>query len=227
MERETTKDKAREYRSTSILLIIVGVVGAVLNVMSLMEKIRLPFGKTIMSFITMSILFIAFITLGLMSLQSAKRLDTLGNQQEAWETKLKEFCKENLTKEKIDAYELAMEDTDIYKDTKKLAKLQATNDFTGENDANEDDSEQMDTDTDQENDIYAKILFEHANDVIPDESAKMQTGKEDIAGKEDEEYQYFIRIEKMKAIIREGMETVDESVLDECVEELYEQYYES
>lgn len=104
---ENSKAKGQEYKSTGVMLIIVGLIGIVIDILMLTGHFVITFtgsGKY-MSAGVMGALFLAFMIFGVSSLKSADRLLTKGDEEESLEIKIDSWVKENLTKDSIDEEE--------------------------------------------------------------------------------------------------------------------------
>ncbi len=104
---ENARAKGQEYKSTGVMLIIVGLIGIVIDILMFTGHFVITFtgsGKY-MSVGVMGALFLAFMIFGFSSLKSGDRLLAKGDEEESLEIKINGWVKENLTKASIDGEE--------------------------------------------------------------------------------------------------------------------------
>lgn len=103
---KSVKERAADHKSSAIILISLGVIG--LTVIILMATGVLSFvplsglGSIIM-YVVMGAFFLMFIVMGILSAKSYKELKIVDSGEDNEIKKLDEFCKQNLTREIIDA----------------------------------------------------------------------------------------------------------------------------
>lgn len=116
---ENAKEKAAEYKSTAFMLIFVGAAGLILDVLMFFDKLPLHFygASRYLSCGLMGVFFLLFIGFGFSSLKFSRSLAIKGQEEVDLVDKIREWGKENLTAENIDA------DLKIYEDEDESIKF--------------------------------------------------------------------------------------------------------
>lgn len=102
---ENAKEKAEEYKSTAIMLIIIGILGIAADVMMYLDKLPIHFygSSKYLSCGLMLALFLVFLGFGFSSLSSSKKLAVIGAKEVDLSEEIKKWMKDNLTAEDIDS----------------------------------------------------------------------------------------------------------------------------
>lgn len=103
---ESSAKKAEENRASAWSLLLVGIIGIVLIVLSMTGVIPLPknIRGSVMFFVIMGIMCVAFVGLGIMSFLHAKTFDKNVESENSLKASLEEWCRENLKGEEIDRF---------------------------------------------------------------------------------------------------------------------------
>lgn len=98
-------DRAEEFKSSAITLLLVGILGIVFLILNWFGMIPISMGTTTKYLTTgvMGAMFVIFIGIGLNSIKTFKTLSKEGEEESTLEKEILNWCKENLTKESVDA----------------------------------------------------------------------------------------------------------------------------
>lgn len=98
-------ERAEEFKSSAITLLLVGILGIVFLVLNWFGMIPISMGTTTKYLTTgvMGAMFVIFIGIGLNSIKTFKTLSKEGEEESTLEKEILNWCKENLTKESVDA----------------------------------------------------------------------------------------------------------------------------
>lgn len=101
---EDSAKKAEEFKSGAYTLLVVGVLGlaALGALLSGALPIRLNPSSQWMTCLVMGALFLIFIVMGVLSLQSSKKLARKADQENAWKQDMLVFCREKLDTAALD-----------------------------------------------------------------------------------------------------------------------------
>lgn len=99
-----SEEKAKEFRSSAQVLIAVGSIGLLACILVVFDILPLNLNATSKYMTTgvMGALFILFIVMGILSLQSSKKLDKKAVSENMLTDELRTWCLSNLTKEIVD-----------------------------------------------------------------------------------------------------------------------------
>lgn len=102
---QNSEEKSKDFRSSAIVLIGVGGVGLLACILFLLDVFPLYFSapSKYMTIGVMGSLFLLFLVMGFLSLQSSKKLEKEAESENMLTAELKKWCFENLTKEAVDA----------------------------------------------------------------------------------------------------------------------------
>lgn len=208
-------DKAKEVKSTSIMLIIFGGVGILLLVLNWFDIIKFGLnGYTeIMFTILMGAMFTMFFVLGLKSLMGHKKLLDEGNKEELLESEILKWCFEEMDASKIDE-KIEMEkdvliDEEIQQDNSEILEISPEIDVIDseiscevEEVNNNMESKESYEDTCEEDDFFAN------NNLVSNEEL------------------FFKRTEEIRRIIEERYLNVEDNLLDSIIEKCYDRLFE-
>lgn len=99
----TKTDKAKDFRSSAWVMLIVGIAGLILVGLIQFGVVDIDLGNLTMLKIVTSIMFVIFIIIGIKSFGSAKKYDREAVEEQELTDTLCKWCDENLTAEQIDA----------------------------------------------------------------------------------------------------------------------------
>lgn len=208
-------EKAKEVKSTSIMLIIFGGVGILLLVLNWFDIIKFGLnGYTeIMFTILMGAMFTMFFVLGLKSLMGHKKLLDEGNKEELLESEILKWCFEEMDASKIDE-KIEMEkdvliDEEIQQDNSEILEISPEIDVIDseiscevEEVNNNMESKESYEDTCEEDDFFAN------NNLVSNEEL------------------FFKRTEEIRRIIEERYLNVEDNLLDSIIEKCYDRLFE-
>lgn len=98
----TKTDKAKDFRSSAWVMLIVGIAGLILVGLIQFGVVDIDLGNLTMLKIVTSIMFLIFIIVGIKSFGSARKYDREAEEEQELTDTLCKWCDENLTAEKID-----------------------------------------------------------------------------------------------------------------------------
>ncbi len=96
-------DRAEENRSSAVTLLLVGGVGLVIMILGIAGVLPFRVGNPYMFYGVMSAVFILFVVMGVVSMKNAKIFAKKAESENSLRDTLLQWCKDNLTAEKIDA----------------------------------------------------------------------------------------------------------------------------
>lgn len=102
---QNKREQAQEVRSSAFALIIVGIVGLILNILFIFNVIVIrwsTFAKTVTCSV-MSVLFLALIVMGFLSVKSFKSLLSFAKEEDKMTGEIEKWYQKELTSEQIDA----------------------------------------------------------------------------------------------------------------------------
>lgn len=117
------KTQYEDAGSSAIVLVVMGGIGFLLAILSLLHIISIPFMSTTYSQVTMLIMFTIFLALGVHSWIKAKKVQSLISDEEEASDNISTWLKENITLEKLDE----LEDSSVSSEINYLAKLDYLN----------------------------------------------------------------------------------------------------
>lgn len=100
---QNSAQKAEDNRSSAWTLLLVGGIGMVVMVLGMTGIIPFSIGNPYMFYGVMSAVFILFIVMGFVSMKNARFFAKNAESENTLKKTLLEWCKENLTAEKIDS----------------------------------------------------------------------------------------------------------------------------
>lgn len=103
---EKSSEKAKEYRSTAYLLIILGLVGVIVMVLGYFNILTLPFSK--LSYVALGLFFLLFLYFGIQSISSSRRLQMKAEKESKQEIEIKQYLIEEMTRDYLS--QLILED---------------------------------------------------------------------------------------------------------------------
>lgn len=103
---ESSEKRAEENRASAWVLLVIGVIGLALILLSVTGVFRLPsfFNGSYMFFCVMGALSVLFIVMGIVSFKSAKVFQKNVESENTLKDSLETWCRENLKGEEIDNY---------------------------------------------------------------------------------------------------------------------------
>lgn len=124
---EAASQKAENFRAGAQTLLIIGVVGMIFLVCTLLGvlPIRLYGFSGLMTGGVMGTLFLVFIVMGAQSLKSSKKYEGKAKEESALQEELLRFCKENMSAETLDASITDLPDTEEEKYFKRTELMKA------------------------------------------------------------------------------------------------------
>ncbi len=121
---EYKSERAENFKTSAYTLLLVGVAGLVLLILTALKIISLQFG--ILTYIVMGFLFVLFIIMGIFSYHSYKKIALDAVTENNLTKEIKAWCLKNLTADMIDKElmidELA-EEMKYFKRTEQIKKL--------------------------------------------------------------------------------------------------------
>lgn len=117
------KTQYEDAGSSALVLGVMGGIGFLLALLSLLKIISIPFMSTTYSQVTMLILFTIFLVLGFHSWTKAKSVQSLISDEEAASDNISTWLKENVTSEKLEE----LEDSSVSSEINYLTKLDYLN----------------------------------------------------------------------------------------------------
>ena len=101
---EDPEKKAGEFKSSAYTLLLVGILGLVVLavLISGVLPVRLNPSTQWMTCLVMGVLFLIFIVMGVLSMQSAKKLAGLADAEKSLTEQMRAFCRENMTDRALD-----------------------------------------------------------------------------------------------------------------------------
>lgn len=96
-------EKAEENKSSAWTLLLVGCVGLVIMILGAMGVLPFRVGNPYMFYGVMSAIFILFVVMGVISLKNAKLFAKKAESENSLRDTLLQWCRENLTVEKVDS----------------------------------------------------------------------------------------------------------------------------
>lgn len=101
---EEPSKKAEDFKSSAYTLLSIGVLGiiALILLISGVLPVRLDPSAQWMTCLVMSALFLTFIIMGILSMQSAKKMRCLVKEDQLLTEQIISFCRENMTAQAID-----------------------------------------------------------------------------------------------------------------------------
>lgn len=100
----SSKERSGDFKSSAYTLITVGFAGLVFEILVItgLIPVHLEGLGSILTYGTLSLMFIAFIIFGILSIKSSKKIDVVAEKENSDTELLDGFFKDTLTKEKID-----------------------------------------------------------------------------------------------------------------------------
>lgn len=99
---ENRGDKAKEYKSSAYVLVLVGLFGILLLTLIQLQIIPIHFGNEIMINIVMGGMFVIFIVMGVASFRSSKQLAEEALEENILVSEVNQWCEKNLNSKEID-----------------------------------------------------------------------------------------------------------------------------
>ena len=96
-------EKAEDFKSSGVILLVVGVLGIIVMVLIDLGILKFSFGNLILTNILMNALFILFIVFGIYSLKGAKKYASEADEEKNLTKEIKAWAAENLKAEEVDA----------------------------------------------------------------------------------------------------------------------------
>ncbi len=97
---ENKSDKAENFKTSAYTLILVGIIGLIILLLSALKVITYQFG--ILAYVVMGILFAIFLVMGILSFGSYKKISKDAILENNLTKEIKAWCMENLTADNID-----------------------------------------------------------------------------------------------------------------------------
>lgn len=117
---ENRKEKAENFKSSALTLLVVGIIGVVVLLLSALGI--LPFTFATLTSVVMGLLFVIFIITGILSFGSYQKIAKEAVTENNLSEEIKEWCKENLTAEIID-HDLFTEDSTLSEEMKYFVRV--------------------------------------------------------------------------------------------------------
>lgn len=95
-------DRAKDFRSSAWVLLIVGIGGLILDALLQFGVINIYLGNLTMVKIVTAVMFVIFIIVGIRSFASAKKYDEEADEEQELKNEIYKWCDENLSIETID-----------------------------------------------------------------------------------------------------------------------------
>lgn len=151
------KDRAENYRSSAFALLLVGCLGMIFLVLCVFGVVNLTIsgGGRILAFVTMLIMFVAFILIGLKSYIVSKTIGELADVEDNTTANIEEYFKGSCTSEDIDKLALSEEEEDLTDEIKYFKRIAVIKDIIAQKFGELDESY-----VDNETEVIYGILFE-------------------------------------------------------------------
>lgn len=203
------KDKYSDLKSSATCLIIVGIIGLIVMILDCMDMfpISLNANKSFIFYFTMIGLFVLFLIIGFITLNSAKKIKSQISDEESQTDTIITWAVENLSAEAIDRF-----CTDLSNGTLKLEKIDDDNE-----DENSEDSEDVNND---DADISENIDDSENNDDTEEETEFVEFDQL------PDELKYLQRCDVIGNIIKKNFKIDDTSYISTIVEEIYPEIFD-
>lgn len=151
------KDRAENYRSSAFALLLVGCLGMIFLILCVFGVVNLTIsgGGRILAFVTMLIMFVAFILIGLKSYIVSKTIGELADAEDNNTANIEGYFKENCTCEDIDQLALTDEEEDLTDEIKYFKRIAVIKEIITQKFGELDESY-----VDNETEVIYGILFE-------------------------------------------------------------------
>ena len=151
------KDRAENYRSSAFAMLLVGVLGMVFLVLCVFGVINLAITGSgrILAFVTMLIMFVAFILIGVRSYVASKTIGALADDEDNFTASVESYFRENCTAKVVDERAVAANDEDMTDEIKYFKRTEVIKDIIKEQFGELDESY-----VESETEVIYGILFE-------------------------------------------------------------------
>ena len=103
MVYQSSAQKAEDNHSTGIMLIVIGGLGLIGDIVFLtINPLNMPLFNKYLSCGVMGALFVLFFVMGILSVRTYKIFSEKAREENSMVTQVREWCKEELTKERIE-----------------------------------------------------------------------------------------------------------------------------
>ncbi len=107
---KNSADKAEDFKSSGVILLVVGILGIAVMVLIDLGILPFSFGNLILTNILMNTLFVIFIVFGIYSLKGAKKYAGEADDEKNLTKEIKAWAAENLKADEVDAISGCEED---------------------------------------------------------------------------------------------------------------------